>query len=286
MMQSFLAHHREVILKELSFISKEEVSKDILIVVHDQLDYLKGCVDSIRKHTKNYCLYIWDNASKPDMVAYLEGLKAELPGQVVVVRSEENIGFIKPNNALAEMGTGDYVILLNSDTAVFDGWDRAMIGWLQSHPDTGQVGYLGGLLNRSGEGGRADWGSKIDYIMGFCSCFSRALCRQLGLFDTDLIFAYCEDSDFSLRVQRAGYGIYALHLMLVHHFENKTIHAVTEEGLVDVYGNYARNHETLRAKWIDYLDHHRVDVRQGEGCPFREPPYCTHCSGHEHLCEG
>src|SRR6185369_6107123 len=44
--------------------------KDILIIVHDQLDYFRNCVMSLRDSTTNFNLYVWDNASRPDTVAY------------------------------------------------------------------------------------------------------------------------------------------------------------------------------------------------------------------------
>lgn len=242
-----------------------DAKKDIIIVVHDQLPYLKACVESIRQNTTNYHLYIWDNASQPDTVEYLQNLMYAMPDQVDVLRSEENIGFVEPNNQLAKWGKGDYIILLNSDTKVFDGWDRGMVGFLENTPDVKQVGYLGGLLDANGMGGRAAFGYKIDYVCGWCSCLSRKTYDEYGLFDKGLKFAYCEDSDLSIRLQEAGHKIYSLHTLLVHHFENKTITAVHEEEKggkrVNLYETFEHNHAYIRNKWHDYLTNKRVDTR-------------------------
>jgi GT2 family glycosyltransferase len=267
MATALVCHHfdrfHDNLINELKYIEDcVDSSKDIIIPVHDQVDYLKDCVQSIRDTTQNYHLYIWDNASGPETEAYLKDLMYQLPDQVTVMRSETNLGYIYPNNEMAQWGTGEYIILLNSDTKVYEGWDKALLGLLQSDPKVAQVGYLGGLLGEQGDGGRAEWGWDIDYVLGFCSCFPRAIYNRFGLFDPQLRFAYCEDSDFSIRLQEAGYKIYALHLMLVNHFENKTIKAVAEEGVVDCRTNFAYNHEVLRGKWQDYLRHRRVDVRQ------------------------
>lgn len=263
---ALLLHHfdrfHDAIIDELKYVNNcVDASKDIIIPVHDQVDYLKTCVESLREHTKNYHLYIWDNASGPETQSYLKELMYSLPDQITVMRSDANLGYIYPNNELVTWGTGDYIILLNSDTKVYDGWDKAMLGFLQAHPEVAQVGYLGGLLNERGEGGRAEWGWNVDYILGFCSCFSRKVYREFGLFDTQLNFAYCEDSDFSIRLQEAGRKIYAMHLMLVSHFENKTIEVVANEGTVDCKANFAKNHEVIRSKWKDYLTKRRVDLR-------------------------
>lgn len=109
-----------------------------------------------------------------------------------VTRSEQNVGFIFPNNELAEVGSGDYVICLNSDTKVFPGWDSAMISFLND--ETVQVGYLGGVLDSEGYGHVCQPGYDIDYVMGWCFCIARRTYNTFGLFNKQLRFAYCEDS--------------------------------------------------------------------------------------------
>lgn len=264
---ALLVHHfdrfHDAIIDELKYVSMcVDAPKDIIIPVHDQLPYLKVCIDSIQQNTKNYHLYIWDNGSQTETEIYLKDLMYSLPEQVTVMRSDINLGYIYPNNEMVKWGTGEYIILLNSDTKVFDGWDTTMLGFLQTHPEVAQIGYLGGLLSERGEGGRAEWGWDIDYVLGFCSCFTRKTYQEFGLFDPQLNFAYCEDSDFSIRLQEAGRKLYALHLMLVSHFENKTIEVVAKEGTVDCKANFAKNHEVIRSKWADYLKLRRADVRQ------------------------
>lgn len=257
------AYYKAEMVKELGFASAaKDASKDILIVVRDQLPYLKMCLESIIEHTSNYKVYIWDNGSDTDMQEYLAEMMVKMEGKLEFCRVEQNMGFNEPNNQLASFGKGEYLILLNSDTKVHKGWTEAMLGYLQANPNTKTVGYLGGLLDESGAGGRAVFGDKIDYVCGWCMCLSRSTYEQYGLFNKQLRFAYCEDSDFSLRLLEAGHDIYALHLLLVHHFENKTILAVKEEGQVNVTETFKMNHEYMRLRWADYLKHRRVDVRE------------------------
>jgi GT2 family glycosyltransferase len=252
--------YRAEIMRELAIANScPEYSKDIIIVVHDQLPYLKACIESIQANTNNYHLYIWDNASQPDTQEYLDSLMLRNPGTVDVMRSEENIGFILPNNQLASWGTGEYIILLNSDTKVFEGWDKGMIGCLNNDPEIAQVGYLGGVLNEDGRGVGWGFGFKLDYVPGWCFCISRETYSEFGLFnEKDLTFAYCEDADFSLRLQEAGKKVYAMHLMLVHHYENKTIKVVRDKGEIDVVKTFEQNHEYMRRRWKDYLLTKRV----------------------------
>jgi GT2 family glycosyltransferase len=257
---------------ELALASIAEPAwKDIIIVVHDQLMYLKMCIESIREHTSNYTLYIWDNGSGKETVDYLEQLQKEfaigkdLDWDIEVWRSEKNEGFIIPNNKMAAIGEGDYIILLNSDTKVFRNWDMAMIGWLQQNSNVAQVGYWGGHLGDDGRGSGGDFGYNVDYIYGLCFCISRETYSKYGLFDQEnLDFAYCEDSDFSLRLLEDGKNLYALHAPLVYHYQNKTIQAVNEEGRIDVRATFEHNHEYIRLRWKDYLSTKRVLLNRKE----------------------
>jgi O-antigen biosynthesis protein len=249
-------YHDEMIMELRWTQAALNASKDILIVVHNQCEFIQKCIESIQKTTTNYQLYIWDNASDEETKEYLRSLD-----DVVLVEYPTNIGYGEPNNKLADMGVGEYLILLNSDTVVFPLWAEALLGCLQHNPQYAQVGYLGGRLDANGMGGRADWGSKIDYIMGFCSCISRYTYAKCSLFDPAYEFAYCEDADLSLRLQSLGAEIYALHLMLVHHHENKTIKAIVKEGKIDVTKTFYRNHDILKQRWSSYLASCRADLR-------------------------
>ena len=244
------------------------VSKDIIIVVHNQLPYFKECIESIRAHTKNFHLYIWDNASRSDTAQYLAGLMNEYQANpdpnwsIEVYTSDKNVGFIQPNNELVAWGKSDYVILVNSDTKVFPMWDRALIGHLQEHPGTAQVGFWGGHLDESGIGFGGSNGDYVDYIPGWCFCISRKTYEQFGLFNKQLVFAYSEDADLSLRLKEAGHRIYALYAPLLHHYQNKTIVEVANEGKIDVQASFDHNHEYIRVKWKDYLENRRVTLHE------------------------
>ena len=229
-----------------SFLCKDQ-SKDILIVIKDQLPYVKRCIESIQACTENYTLYLWDNASEQETKDYLESLK-----DVVLIRSEENLGFIKPNNRLAELTASTYLILLNSDTEVKPGWDRMMLGWLQTHPTILEVGYCGSKLNEEFKGGPAAFGYDIDYVTGWCMCIHRDTYDEFGLFDEkNLRLAYCEDADFSLRIKEAGFQVYALHADLVLHYENKTISQVNRCELArqKFAEAFQANHCYVKRRW-------------------------------------
>lgn len=260
--ENFESHFSKV-KEELKMIEQaRDASKDIIIVVHDQLDYLKQCINSVKEHTKNYHIYIWDNASGKQTADYIEQLVKEGCGTVISMRSDTNTGFIIPNNELVGWGESEYIILLNSDTKVCSGWDKAMTGFLDSHPNVAQIGYWGGHIGADGRGFGGANGYEVDYIPGWCFCISRATYNEYGLFDNQLTFAYCEDADLSLRLKEADKQIYSLHAPLVHHYQNKTIVEVEKEGQIDVAATFEKNHQYIKVRWKDYIENNRVLLKR------------------------
>jgi GT2 family glycosyltransferase len=251
------AFHEELCNQYLYEQTGVQEQKDILVIVHDQLDYVKKCIASLYENTKNFVLYIWDNNSLPPTKEYLEEV-ARTNDNVVLKRHSENVGFIVPNNELAKLGNSPYVILLNSDTEVRKGWDTALIGWLKNNQKCVQVGYEGGLLEPDGRGNGKSWcGNTVDYVCGWCFCISRETYNQHGLFDeNNLSFAYGEDSDFSLRLKEAGHDIYAMHIKLVRHYGNVTAKEVQSE--MDTSLSFDANHIYIRNRHAHYLANHRM----------------------------
>jgi|688.fasta_scaffold262428_2 GT2 family glycosyltransferase len=231
----------------------QEVQKDILIVVHDQYDYVVECINSICNNTKNFNIYIWDNNSKKETAEYLISLKNK-HDNIKLYHSNKNLGFILPNNFMVKESKSPYLILLNSDVVVQEMWDLVLIGFLQNNPDVSLVGYDGGLLNSEGKGVGRGVGYDIDYVCGHCMCFSRQTYEKFGLFDEEnLEFAYCEDADFSLRLRDNNKKIYACHSSkLIHHFQNKTsAHVIFNE--YDFSDHIKKNMRHIQNKWGKFL---------------------------------
>ena len=227
----------------------ENTSKDILLVVHDQLEYVQMCIDSIYKNTQNFNLYIWNNNSKKETTDYLNNLK-----NIKLFNHNENLGFILPNNKMIKETKSPYVILLNSDVVVEEMWDLVLIGFLKNNDDVAAVGYDGGMLNSEGKGVGRGHGYNIDYVCGHCLCIPRKTYEQFGLFDEDnLNFAYCEDADFSLRLKENNKKIYACYSSkLIHHFQNKTTeHVLFNE--FDFSHHVQKNMDYVKQKWAKFL---------------------------------
>ena len=151
----------EEIKKELLFAdSAKKIEKDILIVVHNQYDYIKNCIDSIYKNTKNFNIFIWDNNSEKKTAEYLQKL-SDKNKNIKLYKSSENLGFIIPNNRMMEDSKSPYSILLNSDTEVRPMWDKVLIGFLMNS-DVSVDGFQGGMLDSEGLGVSVSSGYNVD----------------------------------------------------------------------------------------------------------------------------
>lgn len=90
----------------------------IIIVSFNTKDILDDCITSIKNSsTKNsYEIIVIDNASHDGSVKMLESKHPD----VRLIKNKENRLFAIPNNQGAEIATGEYLLLLNNDTLVYD----------------------------------------------------------------------------------------------------------------------------------------------------------------------
>ncbi|MBB1073513.1 glycosyltransferase [Rhodoferax sp. 4810] len=129
----------------------------ILIPTKEQLPYLQRCLESILAKTvyPNYEIIIIDNGStNSECVAYLRGMETIAPERIRVLYAPGPFNFSRLNNQAAQIATGEFLLLLNNDTAVFQAdW----LNHLMRHglrPEVGAVGarllFPGGKVQHAG----------------------------------------------------------------------------------------------------------------------------------------
>ena len=142
------------------------VDLSIVIVNWNTCDLLAQCLESVasQKLTVNseqsavtdhqplstdHCslfteTIVVDNASTDGSVAMV---RERFPS-VRLIENQSNVGFARANNQALALCQGRYVLLLNSDTVVHPGALKALVEFMDAHPQAGAAGAR--LLNGDG----------------------------------------------------------------------------------------------------------------------------------------
>ena len=198
-------------------------------------------------------IFVVDNASadgSADMVA------EEFP-QVKLVCNEANVGFSAGNNVALRQVTGEYALLINTDTIVRRDALHAMVDFLDAHPEAGACGCKildpDGTLQLDSRRGfptplaafckmsglsrlfpkhplmaryhlthlDPEQTAEIEVLSGSCMMVRKSAMDQVGLLDEDY-FMYGEDIDWCYRFHQAGWKIYYLPTTAIIHFRGES----------------------------------------------------------------
>ncbi len=118
----------------------------IIIVNYNTWPDLKNCLDSIRKAGAGLELQVIvvDNASHDGSAAKIA---AAYP-KVELIANQTNTGFVVANNQGIERAAGDYILLLNPDTILFEDTLAGSLEFMDERPEIGCLGIR--TLTRSG----------------------------------------------------------------------------------------------------------------------------------------
>ena len=143
----------------LSVPKYNNIVVSVIIPVYNKPLYTFNCLKSIIEHTSDeipYEVMVIDNASDSetkDMLLHFSNLK--------YIRNENNLGFVDACNSGALNSFGKYLLFLNNDTIVTNGWLNRMVETAEKDDSVGLVGskliYPNGDLQ---EAGGIIWNSK------------------------------------------------------------------------------------------------------------------------------
>ncbi len=213
----------------------------IVIPVFNGLELTLECLDSLHRHRSRwpYEVLIVDDGSSdltPRCLSALPGAR--------YLRSDQNRGFVATCNHGAQHARGEFLVFLNNDTVVRDGWLDSLYETFLQWPDAGLVGSklvlptgrlqeCGSLLYR--DGSAANYGRDgdpddprycfvraTDYVSGAAIMIRRDLFFRLGAFDERYAPAYYEDTDLAMRVREAGWQVLVNPHAVVLHREGGT----------------------------------------------------------------
>jgi len=228
----------------------------IVIVTWNAKHYLKQCIYSVYKETRNIALMLTvvDNASKDGS---MEMVKKEFP-EVVLLRSDKNLGFSKANNMairkILKERKSDYILFLNVDTVIEDRAIERMESYLDSHSSVGAVAPALILPNRKFQTGAAGYlpsvvtgfnyffffsrffprmakplfidqsvfskknkPVNVDWLSGACLMIRREVIEKIGLMNESYHF-YAEDIDLGKRMKQKGVQLHYLPWISILHY--------------------------------------------------------------------
>lgn len=210
----------------------------IVILTLNQLPYTQECVASIKKHTfEPHEIIFVDNASNDGTVEWLQGL-VDGEAQYSLIKNENNFGFARGCNQGIKEASGEFILLLNNDVVVTDGWLSGLLECFEGEDGVGIVGPMTNNISGIQKVRTANYPTLDDLpayaisfremnrfrrletrrIVGFCMLFRRNLVEQIGLLDESFGTGNFEDDDYCLRATLAGYRNVIAGDVFIHHY--------------------------------------------------------------------
>lgn len=237
----------------------------MVILTFNQLEYTKKCVKSIEKQTPEpHEIIFVDNGSTDGTVKWLKARVKENKNYKLI-ENKQNLGFAKGCNQGIKASKGEYVLLLNNDVIVSEGWLSGLLDCLNHSPDTGIVGPMTNNISGpqqviSDEYRSVDnlgtYAAKfrnqyrhrripLRRIVGFCMLFRYALAEQIGMLDESFGTGNFEDDDFCLRSALAGYKNYIAGDVFIHHYGSRSFMG----NKIDYSSSMSGNIKIFEEKW-------------------------------------
>ena len=207
------------------------VQTDIIIPVHNALDYTQACIDSLFAHTTDFRLILVDDFSEVETTAYLLGVLQRQPSSLYI-RTAQKKWFTRASNLGLRMVRTQRCVLLNSDCVVDNGWLETLYAiWDEATAAGRRVGLVGSTL--SAEEPRT-WAEYVEpgYVTGHCLMLSIPILSEISerrgnpgwYFDEVNLSAAHINSDryLSYEMNRAGYATIASFKAAVGHHGGKS----------------------------------------------------------------
>jgi glycosyltransferase involved in cell wall biosynthesis len=122
----------------------------IIIPCWNQLEFTRQCIAALRRYTRPpWEMLLIDNGSTDGTRDYLAGVQDAAAVPVTVIANATNLGFPAAINQGLKFARGEYLVLLNNDVVVTEGWLDQLVALANISP---------GGESAEPEGRRDDWG--------------------------------------------------------------------------------------------------------------------------------
>ncbi len=223
----------------------------VIVLNWNNLPYLRRCVESVFAHTRPpFELIIVDNGSTDGSIRYLRELVSQYRN-IKVVLNERNIGAPAGRNCGLAVAEGGFIVFLDSDTIVTEGWLERLLRWMEIDPTIGMIGPVSNFA--SGQQVQVNYrnlkemhefarkwcerncgsGWEMPALIGFCVLMRRSVIDAIGGLDARFGLMMHEDIDHSLRARVAGFRCWLALDAFVHHYDNRTSGKLGVEKMMD-----------------------------------------------------
>ena len=155
--------------------------------------YLKPCIDSIIKYTDmdNVELVVSANGCTDNTRQYLDYLVTAIPN-LYVAWNDSPLGFAKATNKGIKVCKGNKIVLLNNDTVILDK------GWLEKLDSKGDISAVWTQFSHI---------TQRRFAVFFCVMIDPKVFQTIGFLNEDYDTGGCEDIEFCLEAEKAGFKI-------------------------------------------------------------------------------
>lgn len=206
----------------------------IIIVNYNGGAHLLECLQSIFQHTTDFELILVDNNSMDQSASQA---KNRFP-QMILIKNDRNLGFAKANNVGLRSSLGHWIVLLNPDTVVTNGWldnltlcgassEIGIVGPKLVRLDGRTIDSAGlffnpktGLSYDRGSGvidsGQFDSTEIVPCLSFACAAIKREVIDKIGDLDGKMVL-YFDDIDYCIRSRLAGWNVMYCPRSVVYH---------------------------------------------------------------------
>ena len=236
---------------------------DIVVCVHNALEDVRRCLESVRSRTAiDFGLIVINDGSDPGTTTWLREYAAR-HSVVELIETNGPLGYTRAANRGLRAGTAPYVVLLNSDTIVPRLWVECLLQCLQTDERLGIVGPLSNAASwqsipeRFAEGGGWEINElpvgynvdeyselvhriseqafpRVEFLNGFCLLMRREVVEAIGYLDEDAFpQGYGEENDYCIRAREAGFELAVADHCYVYHAKSRSFGTQARDRLAE-----------------------------------------------------
>jgi len=235
----------------------------VIIPNYNGAVFLRDCIISLLDHDRiPEQIIVVDNGSSDGSA---DIVRDEFP-MITLLALKRNTGFTGANNAGLSAATGDFLVLLNNDCIVEDGWLCALLKCMENQSVaavTSSMRNISDIDMMDSAGGEIDWmgfsrdigkgepaseyttSNEILFPSGGAVMIRRSALPDSSRLFWDRLFLYQEDLDLGFELRRTGWKIIYAPLAVVRHMHSATA----------VSGSFLKEYSCIRNRLLVLRKH-------------------------------